>query len=290
MSKNPLQSKAVLADLTIRLYGARKLDREVTDDTNQRRGAVPDAGRFNKLLLPKAAFERIHTIAGTARVQFRLMTQPWFDEGPRILSHELLETKFAPKLRELKAEFNDAADEFLLQFPAYMEARKSELKTMFKPEDYPAPSTVREKFSLSYVILPFPDASDFRVKLSQDQLTDSKYQMEEALNNAMKEPVRRIIAVVEKMSAKLKGYTPATGVNKAENTFRDSLVGNIKSLVDLLPAFNLINDPKLEELTKRLQTELCVHKAEVLREDDKLRRIVAKNADDILKKAAALMA
>jgi hypothetical protein len=161
---------------------------------------------------------------------------------------------------------------------------------MFKVEDYPAPTDVRRRFSFNVAILPFPDVADFRVTLAKEQLQDTKRQLEEALENAMQEPIRRIVFVVERMTDRLNKYKPATDTDKAENTFRDSLVGNIRELVELLPAFNLTDDPKLTALTNRIIVDLCANDAGVLREDEKTRKSVAKAAEVILKQANALMA
>jgi hypothetical protein len=91
------------------------------------------------------------------------------------------------------------------------------------------------------------------------------------------------------MVIRLKGYKPATDKKRAEGTFRDSLVENIRELVPLLESFNLTDDKALAALTKRIAKELCESDADVLREDEKTRKAVAKAAEDILKQANALM-
>jgi hypothetical protein len=50
-----LASRAMLCSLSIRMWSARKHDREASDEIAQRHGAQPDAGRYHKALLPKAA-------------------------------------------------------------------------------------------------------------------------------------------------------------------------------------------------------------------------------------------
>lgn len=286
---NPLQTKAVLADVTIRLWTGRKLDRQVTDEVNQQHHAVADAGRFNKLLVPAEAFSEVYCAARTARILHRSLTQPWFDEGPRLLSLELA-ADFTKRFSELRQEFENAADEFDKKFPFYVRQRQAELGSMFKAEDYPAKARIRGMFGFNVTMLPVPDVSDFRVKLSKEQLEDTERQLKEALENAMKEPFRRIAHLVGRMSERLNKYKPKSEAGGVQNSFRDSLVGNIRELVDLLPAFNLTKDKTLDELIVRLEKELCAHDATVLREDELVRKQVAKNAEDILKKAQALMA
>ena len=295
MSKNPLQTKAVLADVTVRHWTGRKLDRRITDEVNKQHDAEADAGRYNKLLIPKEAFANVYAATRGARSVHHLMTQPWFDEGPRILPTALYD-KFATELRKFRQEFEEAANEFDQEYPGYIQQARKRLKKMFNEQDYPSASKVRGMFSFHVSILPFPDVGDFRVKLGKEQLEDIKSDMEvqlkTAMDNAMKEPVRRIIQVVGKMAEKLKGYTPpdSSKGQKAEGLFRDTLVTNIRDLVELLPAFNLTEDKVLAELTKRMELELGAFDAQELREDERSRKKAVKAAEEILEQANALMA
>lgn len=290
---HPLSTKAVVADVTIRRWTGRKLDRQITDEVNQQHNAEADAGRYNKLLIPKEAFAEIHSITSAARHKHILMTMPWSDAGFRILPTALY-NEFANTFRQFKADFNAAADKFNKNYPHYKNAAKKRLNGMYKEDDYPDPSRVRGMFSFHTSIRPCPDVDDFRVSLSKEHEADIKAnmaaEMEEALKEALREPIRRVIDVVDKMALKLKAYKPATETDRAENTFRDSLVTNIQEILPLLEAFNLTGDKKLTALTKRVEKELCANEADVLREDEDVRAKVAKAAEDILKQANALMA
>ena len=50
-----LSTRAMLVSLSISQWSGRRLDREITDEVNQQHNAAADAGRYNKLLLPKEA-------------------------------------------------------------------------------------------------------------------------------------------------------------------------------------------------------------------------------------------
>lgn len=290
---NLLSQKAVVADVVIKLWTGRKLDRQVTDEVNQQNKAEADAGRYNKLLISKAAFAGIYRVTGAARTKHFLRTLPWSDAGYRILPTALYD-EFANEFRELKADFNKEADSFNKLYPTYVSGAKKRLGSMFKAEDYPDAKNVRGKFDFKVSIRPCPDADDFRVSLGKEQISgiksDLEKEMQDALEEAMREPIRRIVNVVEKLGSRLKGYKPATNETRAENTFRDSLVGNVRELIPLLDAFNLTGDKNLTKLTERMRKELCTNDASVLRDDEDTREKVAKAADDILKQANALMA
>jgi hypothetical protein len=290
---NLLSQKAVLADVVVRQWTGRKLDRRITDEVNQQHHADADAGRYNKLLIAKEAFTEVYWITGVARVKHYLMTLPWSNSGWRILPTAMY-AEFANTFRQYRSDFDAAANQFAKLYPDYVQAAKKRLGNMFNEDDYPAASKVRGMYAFDVSIHPCPDVEDFRVSLAKEQMADIrsnlKEELEAALSSAMQEPVRRVVAVVEKMALKLKGYKPKTEKSKAANTFRDSLVTNIQELLPLLSAFNLTNDKGLTALAKRLETELCSNDADVLREDEETRKQVAKAADEILKQANALMA
>jgi hypothetical protein len=293
MTTNILSQKAVIADVVIRRWTGRKLDRQVTDEVNSERNAEADAGRYNKLLISKDAFREVHRLTSTARQRHYHYTLPWSDAGFRILPTAKFD-EFANEFRTLRGEFEAAAVIFDKKYPDYVAGAKKRLGKMFNADDYPANARIRTMFSFKVSIRPCPDANDFRVSLGKEQLQDIKsgleQEMQAALQEAMREPVRRIIDVVEKMAGKLKAYKPATDTDRAENTFRDSLVDNVRELVPLLSAFNLTGDKDLAKIATRMDKELCKSDADVLREDEATRKKVAKAAEEILKQANALMA
>lgn len=305
---NVLSTKAILADVTIRRWTGRKLDRKITDEVNEQHNAEADAGRYNKLLIPKAAFATVHTLTSQARHKHILMTMPWSNAGPRILPTAMYD-EFAKTFRDFRDQYNEAADTFAKAYPKYLKEAPQRLKDMYNGEDFPRPDRVRGLFDFKVSIQPCPDADDFRIKVGKEQLEDMKSSLqadiEDALKEALNEPIRRVVKVVEKMAVKLREYKPAERqvvkvkdgkktkkkvIEKAENTFRDTLVTNIQELLPLLSAFNLTGDKTLSALVTRVEKELCSNEAEVLREDEAVRAQVQKAAEDILKQANSLLA
>lgn len=285
----------MLANVRIRRWTGRRLDRKVTDEVNQQNQAEDDAGRYNKLLISKTAFEGINAATRSARQAHYTLTLPWADEGPRLLPAEQFQT-FAERFGKYRENFDLAADEFAKKYPEYRGTAKKRLGRMFNDEDYPDSKSVRGMFSFNVLMAPVADASDYRVKLGVEQLKDLKTSteawMKDALAQAMRDPAERIVDVVGRMVERLKNYKPANDAKgtKASGLFRDSLVTNIEELVELLPAFNLTNDKMLDGLTKRMKSELCKTNATTLREDERVRVKTAKSAEAILAAAQKLLA
>ncbi len=71
VAERSLSSRAMLCSLSISMWSARKYDPEASEEIAQRHGAQPDAGRYHKVLLPKAKgksrFFAEFTLSGRAR-------------------------------------------------------------------------------------------------------------------------------------------------------------------------------------------------------------------------------
>lgn len=289
---SPLSRKSTLVAVNISQWTARKLDRKVTDEVNDKHGASRDAGRYNKLLIAAEHLEEMTSLVSKARDLHHRMTLPWADKGPRILANVLF-AKFSDEFRVLKRDFHAAADRFAAAYPSFVENRKRELNGLFNEADYPSAETIREKFKLELQVLPFPDADDFRSDLDEDTVAEIKAQLQNTtasvIDTAMKSVVDQIIDAVGKMATKLAEFKPSGGKgDKAEGVFRDSLVENVRDLAELLPAFNLTNDPRLDAIAARIKSELCVEDAKDLREHDEARAAVAKSADEIVAAVSGL--
>jgi hypothetical protein len=291
--RNLLSRKAMLASVTITLWSARRVDKKVTDEVNQRHGATSDAGRYNKLLIARDGLDMVAKAAGAARTQHYDMTQPWLDNGSRILASALY-MNYRQTMDGLKSEFERAANEFEREYPAYVEDAERRLNGMFRPDDYPPPHDIRSRFTFEVKVLPCPDASDFRIDIAQEHAEDIRrdveQRMKQALNDAMGDTVRRVVETVGHMADRLRAFKPATRKSAAAGVFRDSLVENVRDLARLLPAFNLIESDVLADVARRIERELCAENAQSLRDSAKLRKTVADSAKRIVADVSAFMA
>lgn len=71
--------------------------------------------------------------------------------------------------------------------------------------------------------------------------------------------------------------------NDNKKRFNDTLVGNLRDLVGMLPDFNVANDPRLTRLHAELDAALVGVTPDGLREDQSLRSETKRKVDDILK-------
>jgi len=163
-----LASRAMLCSLSICQWSARKHDQEASEEIAARHGAQSNAGRYNKVLLPPQALADVKRIAGEARREHYFMTLPWDDAGYRVLPAAVYLNHTA-QLREYSQQFAAAADAFADTLEQLVRDSRVRLGGLFRPEDHPSPSEIREKFSFETKVMPLPDASDSRVSLGKEE-------------------------------------------------------------------------------------------------------------------------
>lgn len=290
MTKPATQSivatRAMVAYLHIRQWSGHRLDREVTAELNRDHGAKQDAARVNKLLVPKEALAPIVKIAGEVGIEFRVRTLPWMQNGGRLLPAEKY-LDMQSYIREMGGKFDDAVRGFIANYPAYQQQGKNALGTMYKPEDYPSVDELAGKFGLELKVLPVPSGKDFRIDLANDEMdrvrADVERQVKEAMDGAMKDIFERVAEVTGNMVERLTAYRPAKGKgDRSVGTFRDSLVTNVRDLVGILPSLNITGDPRIDDLTYRLEA-LARTEPKELRESKGARDSVRDEAERILK-------
>src|SRR5260370_10566921 len=283
-----LQDTEMSASLNSAVWSAKKYDKKVSKEVADKHGMSDSSlGRYNKSLVAKKSLEKINKIATAARADFHKFSLPWDDNGTRILTSAGF-FKLAEAMRKHNNDFLPAKDEVIENYPEMVEQAKTDSKGLFNPDDYPAKAEISNKFRYAWRVRPLPDAGDFRVKLSDTETALIQQQItadvQESVKHAMQDIWARMQDVIQAAANKLKAYkVTADGV---ENPFRDSLIQNIKDLLEIIPALNLTEDPKVAQFASYMK-QLVKYDANTLRDNDGTRMQIAKAADDILTKMQA---
>jgi hypothetical protein len=289
ISEPSLSSRAMLCSLSISMWSARKHDPEASEEIAVRHGAQADAGRYHKVLLPKAALAEIQKIVSDARQEHYFMTLPWDDNGYRVLPAAAY-MDHTEKMREMSNRFNPAVDALAREFGNLVEQARVRLGGLFRSEDYPTPDGLRSKFSFETKVMPLPDAGDFRVTLGDEEKERIKRQItatvEASLQIASRDLWQRFYEAVSHLAERLTAYKVTD--EGVEHPFRDSVVANLVKLVDVLPKLNVTGDPELERLASQVRASLLVDPKE-LRKSESVRTETAKAATAICQRMTGYM-
>lgn len=272
-----IQERAMLVNLSISAWTASKKDNKVSNAVKANQAASAKAGWFNKRLIDPSALDPINQIEGRARTMHYKMTLPWGDNGDRMLPSQAY-FEYTDQLRALRSEHETAVATFVGQYPDLVQAARQMLGSMYDPADYPEVNRIAERFSMRAVFSPVADADDFRVDIGDEAVAEIKKSINEAAEQRLKGATRdcwlRLEEVVKNMAERLVD---------PKATFRDSLVGNIESLLELLPKLNVANDPALKTMCTEVGAWLIISPTD-LRKNKKLRAFTAEKADEILEK------
>lgn len=240
-----LSEKSLLVGLVISQWSARKFDRKATSEVNSTHN-TNDAGRFNKLLIAKEGLKAIEQISNKARTFHYENTLPWSDSGERLLPAQNY-MEYVQRFNELKSEFNSAVSAFINDYPQMIEDAKANLNGLFNAGDYP--NDIHERFKMRVSFMPVPDVADFRIDLSEVEISrlsqDIEHEMNERFATAQNSIYERIKDQLSKMYERLSDES---------NTFKNSLFENMRDLVDLLPRLNVSNDANISKMCKELAT------------------------------------
>jgi hypothetical protein len=277
-----LSDRALLVQLSISQWTARKFDKKVTQDVASTHGVSTNAGRYNKALLPmNDLLDRVHKKSTLIRTKFYDNTLPWGIEGTMMLpSANYL--KFVTDFRKEKGEWQYLVDDFVRNYGQLKLDAQRLLNGMYNDADYPSEYEIVNKFKMDMAIFPVP-ATDFRVQIASDELTriqqDVEARVKDAQQQAMQEVWTRLYDRVKNMAEKLAD---------PKAIFRDTLVDNLRDQCDMLTRLNFTDDPNLEALRSEVEANLLKH-PDALRNDPDLRRDKAAEAKAIMDKMSVFM-
>ena len=278
-----LSDKALLVQLNISQWTARKYDKRATEQVAQQNGSASQAGRYNKSLLPmNDALNNIHQKSTLIRKKFYTNTLPWGIEGTMMLpSANYL--NFMTEFRKEKADWESLVDTFYHEYPRLHADAQRLLGNLYNKADYPELHDIQRKFSMDMAVFPVP-SNDFRVSIGDAELEkiqqDVEARVENSAQQAMKEAWQRLYDRVKHMAEKLAD---------PKAVFRDTLVENTKEVCSILSRLNFADDPDLETMRQQVEGSLANNHPESLRNDPDLRKNKAEEARAIMDKMGAFM-
>lgn len=289
---NTLADRAVLVNLSISQWSAKKTDKKVNREVAANHGSDANMGNYRKCLIAKDAIDNVSKITAAAREEHYRLSLPWRDGGDRILSSQAY-FSYSEKVRKMETDFENAVSEFCANYPQYVEDARAKLNGLFDSKDYPDVARIRSKFSFKFEVLPVPVADDLRVNLGNEETARIKQQIEQdsadQIARAMSDIWQRMREVIAAMAERLKLYKVNPN-GTVEHPFRDTLVTNISDLVSILPLLNLTGDPNITQFAQEMSAGLTRYSPEQLRETEYARQDTAARADEILSKMAAFIA
>lgn len=278
-----LATNALLVELNIGNWTARKNDKSVSEEVDLQKGTKTRAGNYNKNLFAGVKeLEDIQKFVGMVRNWHYRNTIPWLDTGVRMLPMGQY-IDYTAQMNTWASEFEGLKQAFLNKYDDLVTEMAFKLGSLFNRNEYPTRDQVDYKFYFRTNYFPLPQSGDFRVDIGNEMLAELQdnytKHLNEKVNEAMGDVWSRLHETLKHLSERLE--VGSTGEKKI---FRDSLIENAQELCGLLSKLNVTNDPKLEEARKDLEQALFGVSAKDLRDSIMVRHDVHARVTDIIKK------
>jgi hypothetical protein len=273
---------AMLVRFSVSAWTGRAIDRKATEEIAASHNTTSDVGRYIKVLVSKDAITGIHNAQLHLRSVFNDWTLPWDSDGVRILN-SVAYFDFTKAMQDAQTVYDEKVDAFVAQYETLVKDAEKRLNGLFNAKDYPAPQDIRRKFGHSLVVMPMPDARDFRVALSKAEADNVRANIEahvrKTVQDAMSDAWQRLYDEVKHMATILK----------EKKAVHDSMRTNLVNLCGLLSKLNITNDSKFDEMRKEVERGLCQYDVQSLRKSKTLRSRVGNDAEAMMKKMEGYM-
>ena len=289
-SKISLQSHGVLIEVHISSYSGSSLDREASTETAQAKNSkasyANDAYRVNKVVYNRDYLRPVSRISLGFYKWLRARSHEWA-RGVYLIKAESLH-EVLTEYQKTKVKFNKAlahlnSDE---QREVALQDYRDRAGTGFDESLWPSIDQINEKFQFSIDVeqLPDPQTSNALIFKIGEQAADKiKQDTEKRLKKKAKqiaeETAQRIAEIVEKIQSTLSDQ---------DAKFKDSLIGNLRGLVEIIDTLNITGDPEISAIKRDLQKGICTTDPQSLRDDPVKRKDTAKEAKRLLGKLKKL--
>jgi len=228
---------------------ATDLDNKIAIDNN----VVGKGTKTDKFLIDpqEPLWKALKSAGRNLHAAWEKWSTPWQDGGTRMISSASF-LAFDGRLKPFVESFNAAVAAFVADYEEMVPRQATRLGNLFCADNYPSMAQVADKFGVAIDYLPVPTENDFRCKLADDQMDavreSTQRLVESALDRAAKDPIKRLHKAVSKMIATLSAPNAI---------FRDTMIGNITELADMMPSMNIARDPKLDALAAEIKADLA---------------------------------
>lgn len=268
-----LTASYMLVEVEIRSYSGNRIDRAVSEEVINNKGAQRDAGKFVKYLFAGADHELKAVQAQGARIRQYIYDNslPWSNNSDGIKRGARLipatqAIEFLGEISKIKKEY-DAA---VLQLQSVWDARITEactrLGSMADKAEYPMSDQVPSLFGVIVDLRPIPAMEDFsRINVPANLAAALGARGAEAdlkrMEGAMEDLKGRVLESVQHMADALGKH----GAGEKTRLY-ESMQTNLKSHLNLVRAVGATK-PELIELADKIDAALLQRPVESLRTD-----------------------
>lgn len=288
--------KAMLVSLNFRFGRQGGQDEEITTQICTENGASDDSLKATKRTICKEAFEPLSKLRGEYSAAIKRVTIPWDIKGvyfckPRNVAkvvaiqngheeHRLPDGRVIAARIGYEPEFNRLKQEHLLdQYDKWKELTQRKLGKAYKESEFPSKEELTINVYSKLAIMAMPEAEairkihDIDEHLVNELVKSNNERVQRSIRQAMTQAYGRLMDPLQKMVDVLTSDKPR---------IFETLVTNVKDVVDEIDGLNLSDDPALNTFALQAKDMLGSLTADDLRESKVVRQKVANAASSLI--------
>lgn len=282
-----ISQRAMLVTQIIRFKGWSRKDAEITSVVSAQYAADAKSMSVGKILIAPQYLADLRSAKGELYKHHCENTLPWGNWGQRLLPSENYLT-YTQEQRRLTAVFDAAADAFAAQYQAAMQEAVTRLGAAFRSDDYPDPTTIRERYQVQHDFEPLPEAGDFRVKIARedrDRLVKAAHaRIQARVNDAVADLWGRLEESLTVLRDRVTAYDDQD--TEKRKVWRTEWLENVRAVVDVIPALNFTDDARLTEIATTARSSILRFEDDELKENAAARREAVASVDTVMDKMA----
>lgn len=282
-----ITAHAMTINLHLGLWMGAKLDKTAGAHLVRDSGGDDDeAVDVRKMLVSKLALKPVKTAKNAIYLHHIDRTLPWKDNGERMLPRKMYET-YIDEHAPLEQAYMDEADRFINVYAQERERAAFRLGSMFDLDDYPHPDDIRPRYYCRMVIDGISDAKDFRVGLSGPTIelirADIQARTEARIFAAQAEVWKRIEGTVTHFAGRMAVQLEEVEEGQKRPPLHQSTIDNLIHLVNSLPMLNIVGDPNVKAMGRKLHNMLTRYNdADSMKKDTALCAAAHNEVQDIM--------
>lgn len=271
-----LNKTTMLVQLSISQWYNRITDNRIAREVADKYEVSEQDDSYVKILLPRRALIDISKAISNLRDFHHMYTLPWKDGNVRILPSSQF-FAYRQGIATRQTAFETAVDEFVANYPKWVDLARQSKKGLFDERQYPNASSIKQHFKVRMSFMPFPEANDFRVALDSETMDEIKSQTAQAIEEVMASATQSLI---DRIYDRL--YMLYNALKSPEKVFRDNTVTSVLETVDVVEKLNVMNNQQLALTINAIRASMQDVTADRLRQFPQYRGEVARSIEGTL--------
>ena len=291
VSAPSISSGAMLVELSISVWTARRGDKEAKRKLDALTGANDDVYNITKKLTgDDPLLDKIRKHAASTRTNIHYhYTLPWSDTGPRLLTTACY-FDYTKRMTEAQEQHNKMAAEYIAGFDDTVErVIANSPPGTFRRSEFPTQFQLRQKFGFRVNYSPVPEQGDWRVDVNNEARSELAaqyadfYQRKtvEAMQDVWQRANKALTHVSERLADPEPGFTGVV-TKEGRKKFSETLLEDMMEMVDLMKRCNITNDEKMRRAERRLSDALLGITTDAVKYDPHLRNSTKQEIDKVI--------